>query len=72
MRSIHGRHSGEQTAPLDQCTRHLTLQAVDTAPVRSHAILQNLLLITLTSPWAWAWICSRIAKGWLVVNILDS
>ena len=50
MRSIHGRHNGESTAPSDQCARDMTLQAVDTAPVRSYAIL-NSLLITLTPPW---------------------
>jgi len=45
--SMHGRHSVEPTAPLDQCTRGMTLQAVGTALVRSHAVLK-LLLIT---PW---------------------
>ena len=50
VRSLHGRHSGEPTAPLGQCARDMTLQAVDTAPVRSYAIL-NSLRITLTPPW---------------------
>ena len=47
-RSTHERHSVNPTAPLGQCTRGMTLQAVGTALVRSHAILKS-LLITLTS-----------------------
>ena len=39
---MHGRHSGKLTAPLGQCARFMTIQAVDTALVRSHAILKSL------------------------------
>ena len=39
---MHGRHSGKLTAPLGQCARFMTIQAVDTALVRSHAIMKSL------------------------------
>ena len=33
VRSMHGRHSGKLTAPLGQCARFMTLQAIGTALV---------------------------------------
>ena len=48
VRSMHGRHSGKLTAPLGQCARFMTIQAVGTELVRSHAILKS-LPTTLTS-----------------------
>ena len=45
---MHGRHSGKLTAPLGQCVRFMTIQAVVTALVRSHTILKS-LPTTLTS-----------------------
>ena len=44
VRSLHGRHSVEPTAPLGQCTHCPTLHAVGTALVRSHAVLKSQLI----------------------------
>ena len=46
-RSMQGRHSGKPTAPLGQCARFMTIQAVVTALVRSHVVLKSLCLSTL-------------------------
>ena len=67
MISLHGRHSDKPTAPLGQCTRGMSPQAVGTAPVRSCAILNSLSAHHLHTTLE-AGICCSPVCGVVAVN----